>query len=92
MTDEMDRKEVLTPVGCVKDPMVADSQFEHASPLLSPEGFWRDLVEMRSKPPDPVKNTVPDIRGEAIEVANRLGPEFDLVWGAHHLSPYLVAT
>lgn len=92
MTDEVNGKEASTPVGCLKDPIVADPQLEHTSPLLSPEWFWRDLVEMRSKPPDPVENTLSDIRGEALEVANPLGPEFDLVWGAHHLRPYLLAT
>jgi hypothetical protein len=69
MTDEVNRKEQLAPIGCVDDPVVADPQLEHTSPLSPSERFRRDLLEVRSQPPDPVKDTLSDIRSEAIEVA-----------------------
>ncbi len=92
MTDEVDREEAWAPVCCVEDPIVSNPQLEHASPLPSPEWFWRDIVEMRSEPPDPAENTIPDVRGKAIEIANSLRTDFDLVGGAHHLRPYFLAT
>ena len=92
MSDEMDREAARTAVCCVEEPIVANAQFEHASPLPSPEWFWRDLVEMSSEPPDPVENTLPDVRCEASEIVDCFRTEFDVVGAAHHLSPYLLAT
>lgn len=44
--------------------------------MLPFEWLRRDLVEVRCKPTDTVKNAFPDIRTHAVEVGDRLGAEF----------------
>ncbi len=56
MADKVDREKAEASVRCVKDPIAPNPQFEDPPPLLSSEGFWGDVVEVRCKPAHTVES------------------------------------